>query len=257
MQGRAPTIIAMGGGGFMMEPENPRLDAYVLRATGVDKPRICFLGTAGGDRPETLEVFRRTFVGLGAEPTHLALPWIPDEEGPPEAGSPTGTPNVPDIRAHLAAQDAIYVGGGNTRRMLAIWRTYGVDELLHDLWASGAVVLAGVSAGALCWFEAGVTDSIPGTLTPMQALGWLPGSFCPHYDGEPGRQPTFEALVQDGTLPAGHGVDDGCALHYEEDLLKSAVTSRPGAAYVSVARSGEGGGLVTTRTIPDELGATP
>ena len=254
MTTREPTIIAMGGGGFMMEPENPLLDRYVLEATGLDAPRICFLGTASGDRAATIEVFRHTFTKLGAEASHLALPWVPDYDGPPEAGRPDGTPNVPDIRAHLLAQDAIYVGGGNTRRMLAIWRYYGVDELLHDLWASGAAVLAGVSAGALCWFESGVTDSIPGTLTPMQALGWLPGSYCPHYDGEPGRQPTYEGLVADGQLPSGYAVDDGCALHFEGDALVRAVSSRPAAAYATLERASEDQRLLATLRTPDYLG---
>lgn len=254
MTGREPTIVAMGGGGFMMEPDNPLLDAYVLELTGATKPKICFLGTASGDRKPTIEVFRHTFSKLGAEPSHLELPWIPDYDGPPEVGAPGGTPNVPDIRAHLSAQDAIYVGGGNTRRMLAIWRYYGVDEILHDLWASGASVLAGVSAGALCWFEAGVTDSIPGTLTPMRALGWLEGSFCPHYDGEAGRRPTFETLVADGDLPDGYAVDDGCALHFEGDALIRAVSSRPKATYERVHRQSEGERLLTTAVDPQYLG---
>lgn len=237
-----------------MEPSNPLLDAYVLNATGVEHPKICFLGTASGDRAATIEVFRHTFTKLGAEPSHLALPWIPDEDGPPEAGSPTGAPNVPDIRAHLMAQDAIYVGGGNTRKMLAIWRYYGVDELLHDLWASGSAVLAGVSAGAICWFDAGVTDSIPGTLTPMRALGWLRGAYCPHYDGEEKRKPTFERLVSDGTLPAGYGVDDGCALHFQGDVYVRAVSSRPEARFTLLDRGPAGEGLLAEVSEPHYLG---
>lgn len=254
MTTRPPTILAMGGGGFMMEPENPLLDAHVLALTGVDRARICFLGTASADRASTLEDFHRTFAAFGAEPSHVTLPWVPDEDGPPELGRPDGAPNVADIRAHLSAQHAIYVGGGNTRRMLAIWRHYGVDEILHDLWASGAAVLAGVSAGALCWFEAGVTDSIPGRLTPMQALGWLPGSFCPHYDGEPGRKPTFEALVTDGTLPTGYGVDDGCALQFEGDRFVRAVSSRPGASWWQVARVFDGARTMAGGVEGDYLG---
>ena len=252
---RPPTILAMGGGGFMMEPENPLLDAQVLALAGVERARICFLGTASADRAATIEQFHATYAALGAEPSHLTLPWRPEPDGPPELGTPDGPPNVTDPRAHLLAQDAIYVGGGNTRRMLAVWRHYGIDEILHDLWASGAAVLAGVSAGALCWFESGVTDSIADTLTPMQALGWLPGSFCPHYDGEPGRRPAFEALVADGTLPAGHGVDDGCALHYEGDTLVGAVSSRPGAGYEHVAAHSDVHRRLVGRIEADYLGA--
>lgn len=253
MHTREPTIIAMGGGGFMMEPENPLLDAYVLEATGIDQPRICFLGTACADRASTVEAFHATFSGLGARATHLALPWAADPEGPPELGQPMGEPNVPDLRAHLLAQDAIYVGGGNTRRMLAVWRHYGVDEVLHDLWASGRAVLAGVSAGALCWFESGVTDSIPGTLSPMRALGWVAGSFCPHYDGEPGRRPTYEGLVATDALSPGWAADDGCALHYRGDVLHRIVSSRPEAAAWRV--EADAAGDCSRRHAPDYLGA--
>lgn len=236
MHAREPTIIAMGGGGFMMEPDNPRLDAHVLEATGADAPSVCLLPTACGDRESTIEDFHRVLAALGARTSELRLPWTPDPDGPPELGRPAGAPNVPDVRAHLGAQDAIYVGGGNTRRMLAVWRAFGIDELLHDLWASGAVVLAGVSAGALCWFESGVTDSVPGRLTPMQALGWVPGSYCPHYDGEAERRPAYEAMVGAGDLPAGHAVDDGCALVVRGTTVVEAVASRPEAGARRVER---------------------
>ena len=238
MPTRPPTILALGGGGFLMEPENPLLDAYVVQAAGRAAPRICFLPTASGDRPDAIDAFHDAFGRLGARTNHLLLPWAPDPEGAPEDGRPAGAASPADPVAHLAAQDVVYVGGGNTRRMLAVWRHFGLVAPLRRLWTTGTVVLAGVSAGALCWFEGGVTDSLPGRLTAMRGLGWLPGSFCPHYDGEIGRRPAYEALVVDGSLPAGLAVDDGCAVHFEGDGLVRVVASRPGAAAWRVSADG-------------------
>jgi peptidase E len=233
---RPPTIVAMGGGGFSMEPDNPRLDLYALERTQVERPAVCLLPTASGDDDDYVDRFHAAFASLGAATSDVRLPWRPAPEGPPEAGEPAGPPSVPDLGAHLAAQDLVYVGGGNTRRMLAVWRHHGLDRILHALWHEGSVVLAGVSAGALCWFEEGVTDSVPGRLTPMRGLGWLPGSHCPHYDGEPGRRPAYEALVAAGRLAGGVAADDGCALHYEGRALRRVVASRPQAAAWRVRR---------------------
>jgi dipeptidase E len=246
MPPRTPTLVALGGGGFSQEPENPRLDRYVLEQAGLARPAVCFLPTASGDPETYVEGFHAAFRALGARTSHVLLPWEASPEGAPEDGRPVDAPNVPDVAAHLAAQDVVYVGGGNTRRMLAVWRAYGVDEVLRTLWAEARVVLAGVSAGALCWFEHGVTDSLPGRLTPMAALGLLPGSFCPHYDGEAKRRPTFEHLVGRGALPPGLGVDDGCALLYHGSELMDVVSSRPNASAWRVDRVA--GGAASRRT---------
>jgi peptidase E len=123
--------------------------------------------------------------------------------------------------------DVIYVGGGNTRNMLAIWGACGLDALLRRAWESGTV-LCGISAGAICWFEQGHTDSA-GSLGAMTCLGFLPGSCCPHYDGEPGRQPSYHALIQQGALSAGYALDEGAALHFIGESVAHIVTSRPAA----------------------------
>jgi len=249
---RTPTIVALGGGGFSMEPENPLLDAYVLEQVAKDRPAVCLLPTASGDAETTIAGFHAMFGSLGARTSHLLLPWVPDPGGPPEAGRAEGTPNVRDVEAHLAAQDVLYVGGGNTRRMLAVWRSYGVDAVIRALWTDARVLLAGVSAGALCWFEHGVTDSLPGRLTPMAALGFLRGSFCPHYDGEAERRPAYERLVGQGVLPPGMAADDGCALRYEGCDLVDLVSSRPQAAAWRVDRVA--GGAVSRRSEARYLG---
>ena len=134
-----------------------------------------------------------------------------------------------NVEAYLTDHDVIYVGGGNTANMLAIWRAHGVDRALRTAWDAG-VVIAGVSAGMVCWFRAGLSDSFGPELQPLDALGWLPGSGCPHYDGEAERRPRYRALVDAGRLPPGMAADDGCALHFAGTRLVEVVSSRPHAA---------------------------
>ena len=201
-------IIAMGGGGFLMEPDNLLLDRYVIEQARIPNPTVCFLPTASGDSDAFILRFYAAFSGLPCRPRHLPLFRQPR-----------------DLAGFVAGCDVIYVGGGNTRNMLAIWRSCQLDSLLRRAWENG-VVICGVSAGAICWFEYGHTDSFGG-LDPMQCLGFLPGSCTPHYDGEPGRRPSFHALVQQGALPAGYALDDGAAAHFVGETLTCVVTSRP------------------------------
>ncbi len=216
------TIVAMGGGGFLMEPENPLLDDFVLGCSGVARPRVCLLPTGGGDAEDVITRFHAAFPDARAVATHLSL------------FRQTGV----DPRAHLLAQDVIYVSGGNTVNMLAVWRVHGVDEALREAWHEG-VVLAGVSAGAICWFEHGLTDSHGPAMAPMRALGWLPGTMCPHYDGEIARRPRLRSLVDDGTLPPALAADDGAALVFRGRALSEVVSSRPGAAAYRVEPGAE------------------
>ena len=138
----------------------------------------------------------------------------------------------------MLAQDAISVGGGTTANMLAIWRVHGFDRILREAWESG-VVLFGASAGMICWFEAGVTDSFgPGLDGMRDGLGLLAGSACPHYDGEALRRPRYRELV-DGGFPEGIAADDGVGLHYVGTELREVVTCRPGATAYRVTRDGE------------------
>jgi len=211
--GVIPRIFAMGGGGFLMEPDNPRLDRFVLSLAPSARPRVCFLPTASGDAQPKIELFEATFAALGAEPSTLSL------FKPPTA----------DLRALVLSQHVVYVGGGNTRSMLALWREWGLDTILREAWQSG-VVLAGLSAGSICWFEHGVTDSIPGALTPISCLGFLRGSNCPHYDGEAERRPAFRRLVATRAVGPGLAADDGVGLLFEGPTLTDVVSSRARAS---------------------------
>jgi dipeptidase E len=226
MPRRAPAgrIVAMGGGGFSMEPRNPRLDAFVLSLCRGRRPRIAFVPTASGDSPLYAARFLRAFRRHPCRPSVLSL-FRPPKEG---------------LDAFCDAQDAFYVGGGNTRNLLVLWRDRGLDAVLRRRWEEGAV-LAGVSAGALCWFEEGLSDSVsPGRLEPLEALGWLRGSFCPHFDGEPGRRPALRRLLAAGRMRPGWACDDGAAVVYRGTAFEGAVASRPGARVVAVSR-GRGG----------------
>lgn len=204
-------IVPMGGGGFSMEPRNLRLDRWLLTLARRRTPRVLFVPTASGDARDYIQHFYRAFGRLRCTPAHLTLF--------------NRTEN--DLRKLLTSQDLIYVGGGNTANMLAIWRLHGVDQPLREAWQEG-VVLCGVSAGALCWFEAGVTDSFGRALQPLtDGLGLLSGSFCPHYDGEATRRPAFQRMVAKGHLPAGFAADDGVALLFEGSHVADVVRSRP------------------------------
>jgi dipeptidase E len=210
-------IIAMGGGGFLMEPDNPLLDDYVLGAARGAQSRVCLLPTASGDSDRVIVQFY-TVLGPRCRATHV----------------PLFTRRHLDLAEVLLAQDVLYVTGGNTVNMLAVWRAHGVDLLLRRAWEQG-IVLAGLSAGALCWFEGGVTDSYGGFAPLRDGLGLLPGTFCPHYDGEARRRPIFQRLVADGA-GAGYGADDGAAIHFVDGALREVVSSRPGARAYRVSR---------------------
>jgi peptidase E len=202
----------MGGGGFSMEPENPLLDRFVLSLARRERPKVCFVPTASGDAEGYIGNFYASFRELPCEPEHLSLFKLP----------------TADLRSFVLAQDMIYVGGGNTRSMLALWRDWGLDHIFREAWEDG-IVLAGISAGSICWFEQGVTDSIPGDLTVLRCLGLLPGSNCPHYDGEAARRPSYRKMVAEGAIAAGYAADDGVALHYAGTELQEIVGSRPHA----------------------------
>jgi peptidase E len=206
-----PQIIAMGGGGFSMEEGESALDRYILEQTGKQTPRVCFIPTASGDADSYIVRFYTAFSRRPCHPTHLKL-----------------FGRTPDLREFLLKQDILYVGGGNTRSMLAVWREWGLPELLREAWKSG-VVLAGLSAGAICWFQQGVTDSWAGKLRPLDCLGFLEGSCCPHYDSEPERRPAYAGMVGGREILPGYALDDLAALHFHDGKLYEAVTAHPDA----------------------------
>ena len=214
-------IIAMGGMALPPELDNLLLVDYFIKQTRKRRPRVCFIGTAGGDAESGRLRFYAGFSRFECRPTHLAL----------FARTPR------DLASFVLEQDAIFVGGGNTRSMLAVWRDWGLDTHLRTAWEHG-IVLGGASAGSICWFEQGVTDSIDGPLTALEGLGFLPGSNCPHYDSERMRRPVFRRLVASGALSEGVAADDGAALHYVGGRLQRAVSSRPRARAWRLRRSG-------------------
>jgi peptidase E len=228
-------IIAMGGGGFSMEPENLLLDEYVLKQTNKSRPRVCFVPTASGDSENYIERFYRAFRSLDAEPSHLAV-----FAGPTESW-----------RDYVLSKDLIYVGGGNTRNLLVLWREWGLDRIMREAWESG-IVMTGISAGSICWFEQGVTDSIPGKLTSLGCLGFLRGSNCPHYDGEVNRRPAYHQLLAAGEIGPGIACDDGVALHYKDEKLDRIVSSRPNARAYRLSIDSDR--VNETELIPDSLG---
>ncbi len=209
-------IVALGGGQDVGDP------AYTYIAGLVEaraKPRVCFLPTASGAVPISVLRFLSVFPSERFEVNYLDL-FVRDGR---------------DIRDFVLSHDLVFVGGGNTANLLAVWRTHGLDEILREAWMSG-VVLAGGSAGANCWFEACTTDSF-GPLAPLpDGLGLLPGSFCPHYEDEPERRPLYHRLVAEG-FPPGIACDDLAAVHYVGADLAEVVASSPTAGAYRVDRN--------------------
>jgi dipeptidase E len=205
-------IVAIGGGGFSTEPENPLIDDYILSLARRRSPRVCFVPTASGDSESYILRFFDAFSEKDCAPSYLSL-------FKRKAGS---------MRDFVMRQDVIYVGGGNTVNLLAVWRAHGLDQILKAALSDG-IVLCGISAGSLCWFQDGVTDSFGPKLARLNdGLCFLAGSNCPHYDGESERRPAYHRLIAEG-LPAGVAADDGCALHFEAGQLKRIVSSRKDA----------------------------
>jgi dipeptidase E len=204
-----PQIVALGGLGE--DGEAGVLIRFVLGLTGKERPRVCLIPTASAERPELIVTFYEELSGF-AECSHLSFfPW------PPEG-----------LRELVLSQDALFVTGGNTANMLAIWRAHGFDQIVREAWEQG-IVLAGSSAGMICWFEAGVTDAFGPQLDGMRdGLRFLPGSACPHYDGEERRRPVYQELVAGG-FPPGIAADDAVALHYVGTELHEVVAARPDA----------------------------
>ncbi len=222
-----------------MEPTNPLLDDYVLTLAAAKEPRILFLPTASGDTTTQINAFYARFGGRACIPRYVSLFRLGDEERP--------------LEEIVLEQDIVYVGGGSMRNLLAIWRAHKLDEILLEAWRKGTV-LAGISAGAMCWFEGGVTCS-SGAPEPLEGLGLLEGSFTVHADGEPERLPVWLSSLRSGELPGGWAADDGVGLLFNEGTLERVVSSRPGAGAQRVdAIAGE---LVRHRLEPDLLGGAP
>jgi dipeptidase E len=213
-------IVGLGGAGST-EDETRRLLSYVVGLARKASPKVCVVPTAVGDDADAV---LRLYGLLPDEARASYLPFFP---WPPDA-----------LRGFALDQDVIFIGGGNTANALAIWRVHGFDQILREAW-EGGIVLTGWSAGMICWFEAGVTDSFGPQLEGMRdGLGFLPGSACPHYDGEELRRPVYTKLVAEG-FPPGVAADDGVGIHYVGDEQTEVVTVREGAQAYRVDAEGE------------------
>jgi peptidase E len=228
-------IIAIGGGMLMPEWAVPLHLGYALGLTGKRQPKICVINTAAGDDPRWTVAMYDRFVGSSASISHLAL--FP-------------MPNVADPADLLLSQDVIFVGGGSVANMLAVWRVHGLDVIMRKAWHAG-IVLTGSSAGGICWFAGGTTDSFGPDLRPFtEGLGMLSGSFCPHYNSEARRRPLYHRLIADGTLPPGLACDDGVGAHFVDETVAEVLADRPSAAAYQV-----GADLTETRLEPRFLGS--
>jgi peptidase E len=206
-------------GGWRTSKEGLPLLKFVVDLTGKPNPKVCLLPTAQGDSAESIVNYYDIMNQLQCRPRHLRL---------------FASSKVADFEAYLLEMDAIYVAGGNTLNMLAIWKEQGIDKALRKAWEKG-IVLAGTSAGAICWFEQGCTDSRPGRLTAMNGLGWLKGSACPHTNLEK-RRTAFHQMVLGGDLTEGIAMDEGVGLLFEDTRLVRVVTSVAKARAYRVVR---------------------
>jgi dipeptidase E len=213
-------ILALGGGGFLMENRHSPIDQYIVKLAGKVRPRICFVSTPNGDLPEGIDKFYEAYGSLNCEPSHLAFFRKP---GP-------GAIALAGLEDTLLGMDAIFVGGGNTRSALGVWREWGLPEVFQRALLSG-VLLCGMSAGAICWFESGLTDSVWGAgLQPLRCLGFLGGACSVHYHSEPLRKAMLHALVTTRGLAEGIGIDDHAAVLYEDGRIAKVLSWRRGAA---------------------------
>lgn len=241
MTERPRRIFVLGGGGFTSSIKDLALDHHLLTLCEADSPRICLLPTASGDPEDQIARFYATYRGTGAQLSHVSLFRIGDLKRP--------------LREHLMDQDAIYAGGGSMVNLLALWAAHELPEILTDAWRAGTV-LCGVSAGAMCWFEGGVTRSHGEPRVVARGLGLLGGSLSVHDDVDPERAATYRAAVADGALPPGYAIDDGVGLLFEDDQPPRAYSCRPTSGARRVSTAGEEP-IEPAVLAPDPIAAAP
>ena len=198
-------IVAIGGGGFGRTIKDLRIEKYILNLSEKEKPNICFIPTATGDNDSYKVNFYDVFTKFSCNPTHIDF-----------------FKRTIDLSSHIKEQDIIFVGGGNTKSMLAVWKDWGLDVLLRDSYENGTV-MSGVSAGAICWFEKGITDSWAHDLAVMDCLGFVNGICCPHYDEEPARKPFVEKSLKDNLIDHCFSIEGNCALHLIDNIPYRAI----------------------------------
>jgi dipeptidase E len=212
-------ILALGGGGFLMENRHSPVDQFIVSLTGKERPRICFVSTPSGDLPDNIERFYEAYGSLNCEPCHLAFFRKPVP----------GAVSLANIAETLLSMDAIFVGGGNTRSAFGVWQEWGLRDIFQRALASG-VLLSGMSAGAMCWFESGLTDSVWGAgFQAMRCLGFVGGACCVHYHSEPLRREKTLACVESRIFHEAIGIDDYAGVLYENGRIARVVSWRRGA----------------------------
>ena len=208
-------IIAIGGGGFGANPGQGIIENYILKQTKKKNPRICFIPTATGDNEAYKVNFYSTFTNLNCYPSHLDF-----------------FKRTPDLNELILNQDAIFVGGGNTKSMLAVWKEWGLDKILKKAYLRGTV-MSGVSAGAICWFQNGITDSWASNLKMMPCLNFVKGTCCPHYDEEPERKPAVKNFLLRSKIKNVYAVDGGAAIHIkDEKIFRSVIFKKNKSSYL-------------------------
>ena len=198
-------IIAIGGGGFGRSLGNLKIEKHIISLARNDNPNVCFIPTATGDNDAYKVNFYSVFTQLGCNATHVDF-----------------FKRTIDLESHIANQDIIFVGGGNTKSMLAVWRDWGLDVILKEAYLNG-VIMCGVSAGAICWFEKGISDSWAHDLAIIDCLGFVKGVCCPHYDEEPNRIPYVKKILEQDLIKDCIGIEGNCALHIKNDQIMHAI----------------------------------
>jgi len=189
-------IVAIGGGGFGRNFETNLIENYLLNLSDNDNPKICFLPTATGDNDSYIVRYYSVFTRLNCKPTHIDF-----------------FKRTIDINDHIMNQDIVFVGGGNTKSMLAVWSDWGMNKILKIAYEKG-VIMSGVSAGAICWFTNGVTDSWDNELKILPCLDFINGTCCPHYDEEPSRIPYVEKILKEDKVSNCIAIEGGSAMHF-------------------------------------------
>ena len=199
-------IIAIGGGGFGREIKDLKIEKYIIEQCSKQNPSVCFIPTATGDDANYIQNFYKVFNALDCNTSHIDF-----------------FKRTINLEEHINQQDIIFVGGGNTKSMLAVWKEWGLDSILHKAYQNGTI-MSGVSAGAICWFKNGITDSWKEHQAVLPCLGFVDGNCCPHYDEEPERIPFVKQILENNMLDECLAIEGLCALHIIDDIPKFTVS---------------------------------
>ena len=214
-------VICIGGGGFGRNPKQRIIENYILQQSNVDTPNILFIPTASAEDKSYIVNFYSCFSNLNCVPSHL-----------------TFFQRTPRLDSLINKADIIYVGGGNTKSMLAVWQEWKLDTLLKKAYSNGKI-LCGVSAGAICWFEQGITDSWASNLNTLECLGFIKGMACPHYQEEADRKPDVHKFLLNGKAIPGYAIDGGAAAHFVDGKFFRGLQFYPNS-FVHKVSAGDG-----------------